>query len=255
MRKVFAISINTFKETIRDKILYNLLIFALLLIISSIALGELTVGEHLKIIVDLGLASISIFGTLIAVFVGIGLVYKEIDRRTIYTIITKPVTRPMLLLGKLGGLAIILALNVIVMSAVLCGVLIWFGSSPTLSLFQAIVLIYVELLVIMSAALLFSSFSTPTLSAIFTLSIWLIGHLAPHLKFFGERAKDPAEGKILMVLYQIVPNLDRFNMKSLATYGESLQWGTFGVTILLGMLYVTFFFALGSIILMKKDLK
>ncbi len=161
----------------------------------------------------------------------------------------------MFILGKLCGLAVTLALNVAIMSVVLFGVMYWIGAKPTPAILQAIVLIYVELLIVVSAALTFSSFSTPTLSAIFTLSIWLIGHLAPHLKYFGEHAKDPAQAKLLLTLFKIVPNLDRFNLKSIAGYGDTLSAETFVTTLLLGALYTAFFLGLSSAILLKRDLK
>src|SRR5213596_1510604 len=117
MSRIIVIALNTFKENLRDKILYNLVFFGLLLIGSSILLSTLTMGEHAKIIQDIGLASINVFGVLIAIFVGIGLVSKEIDKRTIYSIIAKPISRSQFLLGKYCGLVLTLVVNVVIMTA------------------------------------------------------------------------------------------------------------------------------------------
>src|SRR5512136_35955 len=114
--KIVPIALNTFRENVRDKVLYNLVIFAFLLIASALILGELSIGQEVKIIVDLGLASVSLVGGMMAVFIGIGLVYKEIDRRTIYNIVSKPVERYQFLLGKFLGLLMTLSVNVCVMT-------------------------------------------------------------------------------------------------------------------------------------------
>src|SRR5712691_10854438 len=115
MNRVTIIALNTFKENLRDKILFNLVVFGLLLIGSSILLSTLTIGEQATIIKDVGLGSISLFGTLIAIFVGIGLVSKEIEKRTIYTIIAKPLRRYQFLLGKYFGLTLTLFVNIAIM--------------------------------------------------------------------------------------------------------------------------------------------
>ena len=185
--RVLSIAFNTFRECIREKLLYNLLVFALLMIGSSVLLTRLTVGEWDRLIINLGLSSMSFFGVLIAIFVGISLVSKEIDKKTIYTIVSKPVPRYEFLLGKYLGLMFTLLVNLVVMVAGLLAVMVYLNAPVTLLLFEAIGFIFLELVVITAMALMFSTFTSATLSAIFTLAIYAVGHLSTDLKQFGEK--------------------------------------------------------------------
>ncbi len=183
--RVLAIARNTLRENIRDKILYNLILFALLMILSSFVLGQLTLGYEDKVIVDIGLSSISIFGTLIAIFIGIGLVYKELERRTVYALLAKPVHRWEFILGKYLGLLLTLLINVSVMTLGVWLTLAYNGNVSIQSyarLLPAVYLIYLSLALTTAVALVFSAFSTPALSALFTFFLWMIGHFNADLR-------------------------------------------------------------------------
>src|SRR5262245_12012573 len=199
MSPTITIAVNVFRESVRDKVLYNLVLFALLLIGASYLLGQLTAGQDVKIIKDLGLSATSIFGLFIAVFIGIGLVSKEVERRSVYSLLSKPIHRHHLILGKYAGLALTLAVNVAVMAVALYAVLAYtaWGVDPAIqrawdapaldpALLKAIGLILVELLVITSIALLFSTFSTPILSAAFTFGFFIVGHFSTDLRNFDQ---------------------------------------------------------------------
>src|SRR5438045_1071746 len=123
MRVIRSIALNVFKESVRDKVLYNLVFFAVMLIAVSYLLGELTAGQDVKIIKDLGLAAMSVFGLFIAVFIGIGLVSKEVERRSIYSLLAKPISRQQFILGKYLGLVLTLLVNISAMTAALFAVL------------------------------------------------------------------------------------------------------------------------------------
>ena len=185
--KVLSIALNTFRENLRDKLLYNLLVFALLMIGSSLLLMRLTLGEFHRLMLDVGLGSINIFGVLIAIFVGIGLVSKEIEKKTIYTIVSKPVARYQFLVGKYLGLIVTLFVNTLIMAAGL--LLVLFAQEVPIEsmLFKALGLIFLEFMVVTAVALLCSTFTSATLSAIFTLATYVIGHLTADLKVFGEK--------------------------------------------------------------------
>src|ERR1044071_5899432 len=168
-RRVAAIARNTFREAVRDRVLYNLVLFVLLLTGGAVFLGELSAAQEAKIIVDMGLSAMLLFGVFIAIFVGVGLVYKEIERRTIYAIFSKPVGRGEFLLGKYLGLCLTLAVNVAVMGAGVSLALLYVngGWDPLIpTIWPAVLLIYVELMIVVAVALLFSSFSSPALSAL-----------------------------------------------------------------------------------------
>src|SRR5918996_4301460 len=204
MSAVFAIAVNVFRESVRDKVLYNLVIFAILLMGVSYLLGQLTAGQDVKIIKDLGLAATSTFGLFIAVFIGIGLVSKEVERRSIYSLLAKPIHRYQLVLGKYCGLVLTLAVNVSVMAAALYFVLAYmaWGVAPDIArawdapatdpaLLKAVALILVELMLVTAIALFFSTFSSPFLSAGLTLGLWVIGHFNADLKNFQSVVDSP----------------------------------------------------------------
>src|SRR4051812_19061262 len=174
MKATAAIAVNVFRESVRDKVLYNLVLFAILLIGASLLIGELTAGQDVKIIKDLGLAATSVFGLFIAVFIGIGLVSKEVERRSIYSLLAKPITRYQLLIGKYCGLTLTLGVNMAVMAAALYAVLAYMAwgvsaesraawEAPALdpALLKALLLIFIELMLVTALALFFSTFSSP----------------------------------------------------------------------------------------------
>src|SRR6266481_1765873 len=175
MKRVTTIAGNTFREAVRDRVLYNLVLFVLLLIGGAIFLGELSAGQESKIIVDLGLSAMLLFGVFIAIFVGVGLVYKEIERRTLYAILSKPIGRGQFLLGKYLGLCLTLFVNVIVMGVGLSLALVYVrrGWDPlAVRIWPAIFLIYIELVILTAVAMLFSAFSSPALSALLAFFVF-----------------------------------------------------------------------------------
>ncbi len=250
--RILSIGFNTFRENLREKLLYNLLFFALLMISSSILLSRITLGDHHRLILDLGLASINLFGVLIAIFVGIGLVSKEIDRKTIYTIVSKPISRYAFLLGKYCGLVITLLANTAVMVIGLLVVLHVMDVPVSGLFFLSIMLIFLELMVITAVALLFSTFTSSTLSAIFTLSIYVIGHLSGDLKEFAKKM-DEVSQVIVNTVYYVLPNLERFNLKGHVIH--HLEFGTADMmlTVSYGVTYVTFLLVLASVIFQRRD--
>ncbi|MBI5746046.1 MAG: ABC transporter permease [Nitrospirae bacterium] len=253
--KIVVIALNTFRETVREKVLYNLLFFALLMIGSSVLLSTLTIGEQSKIIMDIGLASINIFGILIAIFVGIGLVSKEIEKKTIYTIISKPIYRYQFLLGKYLGLLITLFVNTSIMVIGFFAVLLIMSYNITPDMIKAILLIYVEMMVVTAVALMFSTFTTSALSAIFTISIYVIGHLLGDLKAFAAKLGNPVMVFMMDALYYILPNLENFNIKGEVVHNIALDPSFIVMSVLYGLLYITMILLSSVIIFQRRDFK
>jgi ABC-type transport system involved in multi-copper enzyme maturation permease subunit len=226
MIKIWAVTLNSFREAMRDKILYTLLFFAVLMILASVAVAQMTIGEYEKVLRDLGLTAISIFGLLIAIFVGIGLVNKEIERKTIYTIVSKPVHRWQFLVGKFLGLSATLLVQVLSMGIAFVIMLILAEAQLSSSLLAAVWLSYTELLVVTATALLFSSFSSPVLASMFTIGFTLIGKLSAGLVEFTERGETTSEGfrSFARLLYHAVPDLQTFNVRTAASYGVDVPW-------------------------------
>ena len=257
MIRVWAITANTFREAIRDKILYTLLFFALLMIGAALFLADLTIGEYEKILKDMGLAAINLFGVLISVFLGIGLVYKEIERKTIYTIASKPVRRWEFLLGKYLGLVGTLALEVSLMTVGFFFVLLYGQTSIGIELLSAIWLTFVELLVITAIATLFSSFTTPVLAAMFTLSGALVGRLSSALKEFAEQGDRFGEAFQLFanILYRVWPDLETFNIRAAAAYGKAVDWEYVGYSTVYGLAWSASLLVLAALIFQRRDFK
>jgi ABC-type transport system involved in multi-copper enzyme maturation permease subunit len=252
--KVLSIALNTFRENLRDKLLYNLLIFALLMIGSSLLLMRLTLGEFHRLLLDIGLGSVNIFSVLIAIFVGIGLVSKEIDKKTIYTIVSKPVARFEFLLGKFFGLTITLLVNMLIMTAGLLAVLMAQSVPIEAVLFKAIGLILLECMVVTAVALLCSTFTSATLSAIFTLAIYVIGHLTADLKTFGQKM-DGLGRSVLEGMYYLLPNLERFNLKGNVTHHIDVPLNDLVLIVAYGMAYAAFLLLLASVIFQRRDFR
>ena len=250
--RVLSIALNTFRENLREKLLYNLLIFALLMIGSSILLTRLTVGEWDRLIIDLGLSSMNIFGVLIAIFVGISLVNKEIEKRTIYTIVSKPVPRYEFLLGKYLGLVITLFINTVVMAVGLLAVMMYLNAPITGLLFEALGLIFMEFLVVTAVALLFSTFTSATLSAIFTLAIYVVGHLSNDLKLFSEKMGEVGKA-VLNSIYYVMPNLERFNLKGQVIHHVDVSASQLVLTTAYGLSYVALLLLIASVIFQRRD--
>ena len=252
--KVLSIALNTFRENLRDKLLYNLLIFALLMIGSSLLLMTLTLGEFHRLILDIGLGSINFFGVLIAIFVGIGLVSKEIEKKTIYTIISKPVARYQFLLGKYMGLSLTLLVNTAIMAVGLLAVLYFQNVPIHVVLFKALGTIFLEFMVVTAVALFFSTFTSATLSAIFTLAIFVIGHLTTDLRTFGQKMDAVGRG-ILNGIYYLLPNLERFNLKGHVTHQLDVSGNDLLLIATYGVVYTAFLLMLASVIFQRRDFR
>jgi Cu-processing system permease protein len=265
MKPILIIAVNAFRETIRDKILYNLALFAIGLILFSLMLGEWSVFARQTVISDFTLAVMSLMGLMMSIFVGIGLIQKEIQRKTILTLLAKPLPRWHFIVGKYLGLLMVLAMNLAVMTLVFFLVLIFIGVRPQASLLPAIYLIFLEMAVITAAALLFSAFSTPTMSALFTLGIYVAGHLAGdivnHLDFihkYGSRLPGtpvitPFTEKLIKSVYYVIPNLENFNIRARVVYdlpiGEHYVLYTTGY----GLVFIGMYLLIASLWFSKRD--
>jgi len=251
--RVATIALNTFRESLRDRILYNLLFFALLLMGFSVLLGDFTIAEQKKIVTDLGLAAINLVGVVIAIFVGIGLVSKEIERRTIYTIMARPISRAQFILGKYLGLALTLLVNVGIMLVVFLATLLMDRVQIQAGLFQAIQLIYVELLLVTALALFFSTFSSTAVSAMMTLGLYVIGHLTSDLKGIASKSSSELVKAVMTGLYYICPNLEALNIKGLAAQGEAVTASYQVVASMYGMVYAAVLITAACMVFSRRD--
>ncbi len=257
-RRVAAIARNAFREAVRDRVLYNLVVFVLLLIAGAIFLGELSAGQEAKIIVDLGLSAILLFGVFIAIFVGVGLVYKEIERRTLYAILSKPIGRGEFLLGKYLGLCLTLLVNVTIMGVGLSLALLYVkrGWDPlVVRIWPAILLIYLELMILTGVAMLFSAFSSPALSALLSFFVFVIGHFSGDLKALaGSLSSAPARW-FFAGLYYLLPNLANYNAITAAAHGQAPEVSAIITALVYGLIYISVLLAATTLIFRRRNLK
>jgi ABC-type transport system involved in multi-copper enzyme maturation permease subunit len=235
---------------------------------SSFLIGQLTAGQDVKIIKDLGLAATSIFGLFIAVFIGIGLVSKEVERRSIYALLAKPVHRYQIVIGKYAGLTLTLAVNVVIMAGALYAVLVYMSwgvdatiqrawDAPALdpALLKAVALILVELMLITAIALFFSTFSTPMLSAAFTFGLFIVGHFSADLRNFDQVVDSPAAVRLARGLYWILPNLAQFDVKAQVVHGQPVPVGYLALTTAYAALYISMLLAIAMFVFSRRDFK
>lgn len=220
MSRILSITLNTFREAVRDRVLYNLVLFVLLIVAAAILLGDLTDGQEARTIVNFGLNAMLLFGTFISIFVGIGLVSKEIDKRTLYAVFSKPVGRGEFVAGKYFGLCLTLLVNVIVMGVGVTAALLYVGNtSLAASIWPAVFLIFLELCITTAVAILFSSFSSPSLSALLTFMVFIIGHLSASLLELSINMNSAAAKYLFGTIYYLLPNLALFSFRTEAANG------------------------------------
>lgn len=256
--RIAAIARNAFREAVRDRVLYNLVFFVLLLTTAAVFLGELSGGQERKIIVDLGLSAMLLFGVFISIFVGVGLVYKEIERRTIYAIFSKPVSRGEFLFGKYLGLCLTLLVNVVVMGLGVSLALVYVsrGWDPlALTIWPAVMLIYVELMILTGVAMLFSAFSSPALSALLTFFIFIIGHFSSDLKSLATSMGTAPARLFFGALYYLLPNLSNFSYITPAAHGIKPPFALAITSVVYAVVYIAIVLAASTLVLNRRNFK
>lgn len=264
---ISAIALNTFRETVRDRVLYAIVFFALVATVGALVFGSLSVEQDVRILEDLGLFTITAFGGIIAIFVGTNLVFKEIDRRTIFLIFSKPIRRWEFVTGKFLGLALCIGVVCFAMGLFLSGIAWWesaslhadqnawvIGQELLPRLFTSLVLIYVELVLVIALATFFSTFSTPLMSMLFTFGLWLAGHMSDSLKGLGDISQSASVKYISSFLYNTLPDLAMLTRMR----GESLDGGIFPVAdvsriCLYVLLYVILLLSFSTVIAERRE--
>jgi ABC-type transport system involved in multi-copper enzyme maturation permease subunit len=258
LQRMTAIALNTFRESVRDRVLYNLILFVLLLVGSSIFVSDLTIADESKFTADLGLSAMLVFGALIAIFIGVGLVYKEIDRRTIYNILSKPVHRYEFIVGKYLGLCLTLLVNSAVMLAA-TEIAILYVNGGWVSLQKAVLaaglLLYLELALVVAIALMFSSFTTPLLAALFSFAVYVIGHFSADLLKMAAISESNFAWAMLTTLYYLLPNLSNFNYINEASHGRMVPAKMVIAALTYGALYISVLLSAASVIFQKRSFK
>ncbi len=257
INRVASISYNTFREAVRDRVLYNLIFFALLLVAASLLVGQISIGIERFVLINLGLTAISIFGIVIAIFIGIGLVSKEIDKRTLYTVLARPVRRWEFILGKFFGLVGTLVVNTVFMAIGFFAALLYLvhhfqGSDGYLLI--ALYFIVLQFVIVTALALLFSSFSSPLLSAVFAFALFIIGTFAEDLRAFAALAHGPA-GWIAIAAAYLVPNFSALNVISSVAHSRAVAHTLIAYNSAYALLYAAAAISAAALIFEHRNLK
>ena len=253
---VIVIAKNAFREAVRDRILYNLVLFVLLITICAVFLGDLTDGQEARTIVNLGLGAMLIFGAFISIFVGVSLVSKEIEKRTVYAIFSKPISRAEFILGKYLGLCLTLLVNVLVMGVGVSLALIYVGGRDlAFSIWITIFLIFLELTILTAVAILFSSFSSPALSALLSFFVFIIGHFSASLNDLAKNLGSTFAKFFFGTIYYILPNLSNYVFRTEAAHGlvppPQMIFGAIGYAIV----YVAVLLVITIMIFSRRNFK
>jgi len=221
--RLLAVAANTFRETVRERVLYNLVFFALLMTVSGLLLGHLSIRQDEKILKDVGLAAMDLFGTAIAILIGVGLIIKEIERRSLYPLLVKPLTRGEFFLGKFAGLAFTLLVNLAVMAAGLYLTLLATGHRADWRLLEAVYPMFLGLLLVVAFAMLFSTIaSSSALASVFTVAVVIVGRFADVIRNMRE-VLPGVPGWLASGLFSVLPNLGNFDFKDKVAYGDPVS--------------------------------
>lgn len=252
--RIWAIAANGFREVIRDRILYVIGFFAILMALALRLLPEISVGADGKIFLDLGLAATSLLGAIVAIFVGTGLINKEIEKRTVLVLIPKPLSRSELIIGKHLGLTGVLAAMVAIMTGIYLGMLAWAQipfSWSSILISQAFLLL--ELAVLTAIAILFGVFTSSILATLLSFGVYFMGHISRDLLKLGEITKNVNIETLTKSLYLVLPNLERFNLKNEAVYGILPGSGELWGNLVYGLLYITLLLTLANLIFARRQ--
>jgi Cu-processing system permease protein len=260
IHRIWAIALNTFREAVRIRVLYGMLVLVVGANLMSLVVRELAANaDEARIARDIGLAGISLFGSLTAIFLGVFLLYTEVQRRTVHAILSKPIERWEFVVGKYTGMALLLSVLVGVFAVAMAGTLAWQGVALSAAIAKAVALAWVEVLVVAAIAIFFSSFSTPFLSGIFALGVWAIGRVTPDLERAAQSAS-PAIRWTAEVAAYVVPDLHLFAVSGrmvdgahVSVNGDFVSWAYVGMASLHGLGWIAGLLALAAVLFHHRD--
>lgn len=258
MKRAGIVALNTFREAVRDRVLYSLVFFALLMMAAAILVGQISIGIEQIVIVNLGLSAMSVIGLLISVFLGVALVSKEMDKRTLYALLAKPVQRWEFLLGKFGGLVLTLAVNTAAMAAGLFLVMLFVKHSLERSdavVLVAVYFILLKLALIVALALLFSCFTTPLLAILYTSGLYIVGLYVQELRDLPEDVMKPAMRAFVKWFSYFLPNFENFNVMAMAAHGRAVPMALILNNSLYAIVYCTVVLTAAAVVFSRRNLK
>ena len=255
IRQITVLAQNTFREAVRDRVFHSIFFFAIALLLFSLVLQDVTIGDQDKIVRSVAQGGIDLFAAIIAIFLGISLVWKELEKKTIYTILSKPISRPVFILGKYVGLMMTVVTEVLLLSFFYTVLISLQQGFPPLIFFVSMGLLLVELALLTAWATLFSAYSAPMTASAFSLAIFCIGHLADDLWLLGANSQSEAFERLLRGLYWLLPNFQVLSIRDLSVHERAIPWQQISAATGYGLLYtmIVLFFAVR--IFQRRDIK
>jgi Cu-processing system permease protein len=253
VRQVRAIAVNTFKETIRDRVLAVIVVFALLMIAAGLWLGSISLGEQGRMMKDFGLVAVTAFGLIVAVFVAAGLVHKEVEKRTVYVLFSKPVGRVAFISGKFVGLCATMAVVLAGMGLFLFA-LVWIvDGRPSGMVLLAVLMVYVQLLAIIAVTIFFSTLGSAILASVLGICVFVAGQLSQNVLSLTRLGKNPLTEALSWVIYVIIPNFSAVDVKAGVVGEQTLAWGQIGMWTAYLLAYVVVVLALAALVFRRKE--
>jgi len=250
---VRAIAVNTFKETIRDRVLAVIVVFALLMIAGGLWLGSISLGEQGRMMKDFGLAAVTGFGLIVAVFIAAGLVHKEVEKRTVFVLFSKPVSRGAFIAGKFLGLCTTMAVVLAGMGLFLFALVGILDGRASGMVLVATAMIYVQLLTVMAVTIFFSTLGSAILASVLGICVFVAGQLSQNVLSLTRLGKNPLTEAISWVVYVVIPNLAAVDVKAGVVGEETLAWGQIGLWTAYLAAYIVVVLALAAVIFRRKE--
>ncbi len=254
LRRIFTLATNVFWDVIRERVLYLTGFFAILLVAAQVLLREVSAGTEAKMVVDVGIAAIGVLGLVVTVFVGTGLINKEIDKRTVLVLLSKPVSRSEFIIGKHIGLSAVLAVLIALMTGIYLGILSFYKIPyPLNSILVAALYLFLELSLLTAVGIMFGVFTSSLLATLLTFAVYVMGHLSRDLLQLGEISKNPTIKNVTQGIYLAIPDLARFDLKNEAVYGLLPDTVTLLVSAVYGLIYIALLLALANLIFWRRE--
>jgi Cu-processing system permease protein len=253
VKQLGAIAVNTFKETIRDRVLAVIVVFALVMIAGGLWLGSISLGEQGRMMKDFGLLAVTLFGLIVAVFVAAGLVHKEVEKRTVFVLFSKPVSRPAFIAGKFVGLCGTMAV-VLAGMAVFLFLLVWVvAGDRSAGLFLAVAMVYVQLLAIMAVTIFFSTLGSAILASVLGICVFVAGQFSQNVLALTRLGKNPVTEALSWLVYVIVPNLSAVDVKAWVVGEQAAVGGQIALWTVYLLAYVVVVLALAALVFRRKE--
>lgn len=253
MNQLLAIATNTFKETIRDRVLAVIVVFALVMIAGGLWLGSISLGEQGRMMKDFGLTAVTFFGLIVAVFVAASLVHKEVEKRTVFVLFSKPVSRASFIAGKFLGLCGTMAIVLAGMGLFLFVIVLVVDRSPSGMVLVAVLMIYVQLLAVMAVTIFFSTLSSAILASVLGICVFVAGQLSQNVLALTRLGKNPVTEVLSWVVYVVIPNLSAVDVKAGVVGEQTLSWEQTGLWTAYLLAYVVVVLALGVLVFRRKE--